>query len=159
MTSHEEKEFLSAYLDGELDASKRERLNSHLEFCAECRTEIKAIERTKTLLRLAPQKNMPSMLIARLEQKASELEERARTHWLTWPRIWIPAAGLALSALILMFWMMQPSSPKDAIPIESLLAAHHRYVEEGNLPPADLTSGAFSSKLASLASYEETNND
>ncbi len=51
MQNHRELEQLSAYVDGELDADARARLEEHLPGCAECRTTLDALRATVTELR------------------------------------------------------------------------------------------------------------
>jgi hypothetical protein len=50
----QQRERLSAYLDGELPASAREPLERHLAGCAECRRELDALREVRALLRALP---------------------------------------------------------------------------------------------------------
>lgn len=50
---------LSAYLDGELDARERARVERHLQVCAECRADLESLRQTVKLLHLVPEVRLP----------------------------------------------------------------------------------------------------
>ena len=152
--NHPENEFLNSYLDGELADAVRLEVDSHLRACSDCREELSGLQRVKTGLRAMPRRTLPSAVIAALEEKAAERLEKASWLWrLVYPKVWVPAAAFALATLTLVFWFLRVPAIKDGIPVEALLAAHDRYLDEAALPPADLASGSFSGKLAS---FQET---
>ena len=55
----QQRERLSAYLDGELPASEREPLERHLAGCAECRRELNELREVRALLRALPVPALP----------------------------------------------------------------------------------------------------
>jgi anti-sigma factor RsiW len=55
----EQRERLSAYLDGELPASERAPLEHHLAGCAECRRELDELREVRALLRSMPVPALP----------------------------------------------------------------------------------------------------
>lgn len=63
---HLTSEEFSAYLDGELTSSERERLASHLSSCARCAQELDELRRTIALLQALPRPALPrSFTLAR----------------------------------------------------------------------------------------------
>ncbi len=48
------REWLSPYLDDELDAGERQRVESHLESCQSCREEYDSLQKTISLVRRMP---------------------------------------------------------------------------------------------------------
>jgi len=48
------REWLSPYLDDELDAGERQRVTSHLESCQACREELDSLRKTVSLVRRMP---------------------------------------------------------------------------------------------------------
>lgn len=55
----EQRERLSAYIDGELPPAETRRLEAHLATCAECRRELDQLRRLRTLLRALPTPRPP----------------------------------------------------------------------------------------------------
>lgn len=55
----EQRELLSAYLDGELSASERQALAQHLASCDTCGEELDALRQVRTLLRALPSPALP----------------------------------------------------------------------------------------------------
>jgi negative regulator of sigma E activity len=55
MDTHTELELLSAYLDGELDAGERARLDAHVPACAECSETLQGLRATLTDLGTLPE--------------------------------------------------------------------------------------------------------
>ena len=54
-TEHEAcQDNLSAFLDGQLSARQRSRVEKHLQECAACREELESLRQTVSLLRSAP---------------------------------------------------------------------------------------------------------
>jgi hypothetical protein len=58
-TWDEQRERLSAYLDGELPASERAPLERHLAGCAECRSDLDELREVRGLLRSMPAPALP----------------------------------------------------------------------------------------------------
>lgn len=56
---------LSAYVDDQLSARERERVEEHLRRCAECRAEVRTLRWTKSLLRKAPTVPLPHSFVIR----------------------------------------------------------------------------------------------
>ena len=155
MNGHFEREFLSAYIDNELGSGDRLKTEDHLIACAECRDEMLALGRAKTMTGSLGRKKMPQSLVKAMEKEASRRLMRGWWKELVHlPRVWVPAAGFAVAVLAFGLWFLQKPAPEDGIPVDALLAAHDRYLDEGSLPPADLTSGSFSAKLASFRESE-----
>ena len=149
MTMHRETELLSAFMDGALPAEQAWEIKAHLEACSACQRELHELHDLKGTLQSLPRKAMPAEILVALRDAA---ERRLTPIWKTWisiPRVLIPAASLAVALLMTGLWLWQRNPSEESIPMESLLAAHHRYLEEGSLPPADLSADGFSAKLAS----------
>jgi anti-sigma factor RsiW len=93
-------ELLSAYLDGELDAAARRRLDAHLAEHEPCRAELAGLAAVRTAVRSLPWLDAPDVLWARLG-----VGESARPHAhpsrATGPR-WHTWAASAAAVLMLM---------------------------------------------------------
>ena len=151
MNAHTQRELLSAFMDGELNPAETAGVKAHVESCADCKSELHELHALKSSLQSLPAREMPAELRVEIRQEAETKLVPAWKKWALAPRIFIPATGFALALLSAGLWIWQNSpNGDDAIPVESLIAAHHRYLEEGSLPPADLSSGAFSARLASF---------
>lgn len=64
-------EWLGAYLDGELSAARRQKVQAHLNACAACQAELESLRRVSALLQSAP---MPEFTPA--DAFASRLAQR-----------------------------------------------------------------------------------
>jgi|SRR5581483_5458956 len=155
MSNHLKPEALSAYLDGETEEKESRSVKDHLQSCRVCQAGLDRVRSIRSALRSVPRHRMPESLATRIQARANE-KLASRPGWgaLLFPKIWIPTTALAMTALLVvadLVWL--PASRPREIPMEALLAAHHRYVDEMDLPGADLSAEAFSAKLAS-ATYE-----
>ena len=155
MNEHIPSEDLSAYADGETNAGARGPLEDHLRTCLACQGRLRAVRWTQSVLQSVPRIGMPSGLIAALEERAAPRLRRWWKNALAMPGVWAPAVSFALVALTLLFWFLKTPPRQDAIPVETLLAAHQRYLDEGSVPPADLSSDGFSARLASFQDSDQ----
>lgn len=144
---HNERELLSAYLDGELAAAERAEVSAHLARCAECARELGELALVEKTIASSRRHVMPPELLARLEARFSRRTwaERA-AGLLKAPRFYVPAGAVAAFAVALSFWLGAPEP--EQIPLESLLAAHTRYSSEGLVPQENLTQPEFISHLS-----------
>jgi negative regulator of sigma E activity len=69
VTSEHVTELLSAYIDGELSDSERERVERHLEHCEECRDELEELRQTAELVGSLPQQELPEGFRQELRQQ------------------------------------------------------------------------------------------
>lgn len=88
---------ISARLDGELDRAAARRLDSHLEVCARCRTELASLARVRRVVRAQPAEPVPDLIDKILERVAAEGSRRPE--WVTSLRLGIAAA--TVSALVI----------------------------------------------------------
>lgn len=150
MTHHPDSEVLSAFADQELSLEERAPVAAHVASCPPCQDSLAGFQRIKSLAGALPRKTLPEgwspLPQTRPIPSPWEWLKNAR------PTVWAPALGFALLLAVTAGWLFFPKHP-ETIPLEALLAAHDRYLDEGLLPPADLSSGSFSAKLAS---YEES---
>ena len=156
MNSHEELKFLSSYIDDQLKSDQQIKIKTHLEFCPTCQNELKQLISLKSSIKKLPQKKIPAALITSIEARA--MDQFRKRSWMDWffkPTIWVPAAAFSLGLLAMTFWLAPTRTTSDEIPIDSILAAHHRYLEESPIPSSDLSSGAFSAKLAAYEGPSE----
>ncbi len=144
---HEDAVLLSAWVDGELNAEEKTRVQRHLESCAACRAEVTELRAAKRLLASAPRRAMPPELVAAIEAR---LERRPGP--LAWlksfagaPRYWAPTAALASAAVLLSLWFhVLDRDPDQYVPLEPLLAAHARYQAESLVPEDNLVADSYS---------------
>lgn len=141
---HEENIWLSSYLDEQLDAAERGRIDKHLADCPSCREELACLRHFKQVLAGAPRRAMPPELI-------SAIEDGLRRPWWsvrTAPRYFVPAGALAALALAAGLWLgVKRESPDQSIPLEPLLTAHARYTAESLVPQGSLVSSTYSAQL------------
>ena len=150
MSAHPDPLDLSAYLDGELPAAERGELKRHLQACAACRGEVTALEKVKSALAAGPRRRLPAAVSAAWEARLRPSPWRERVGaFLFLPQVWAPALTAAL-VLILAKAERPARQRAEAIPIETLAAAHSRYEAEGLVPGGDPTAANFSSELGSL---------
>lgn len=118
MNSHDELELLSAYLDEELDASDRARLDVHIASCAECRSTLTGLQATLTDLRSLPEP-------APTPQDSWALRaaiRRARSPMRRWQRLSWAAGAVAAGALAFAFSTLPGSTPALRESADSLAA-------------------------------------
>jgi hypothetical protein len=91
-------EAIAAYVDGNVDANERSRVESHLADCAHCRGLVADVLRMK-------ESDSPAIPL-QLKQKAVALAapRSRRMQWILWP---VVAAGAAC-ALIVALWLRYP---------------------------------------------------
>lgn len=66
------KKKLSAYLDGEIEASERESIARHLKTCTSCRAELAALVQVKDTLSVLPGMAAPPFFMTRLRQRIKD---------------------------------------------------------------------------------------
>jgi anti-sigma factor RsiW len=115
---------LQADFDGELDAAQSAALQSHIERCAICGSALSGLQRTRSLLALAPRVAAPDRLRARVLELArseprSDVEPAPRVRAsATKIRYLVSGAGLgALAAGVLTFVLVgvQPSQIAESV--------------------------------------------
>lgn len=114
--------WLSALLDGELDAREREELRGHLEQCRSCREEAEANHRLSLCLHSwtppeAPE-NLEVSFRQRLREEAACGPASARRRPLRWLPLGAPASlalaasGVAATLLVAGWTLRQPPAPQ-----------------------------------------------
>lgn len=109
------QECISAYLDRELAGAEAMEVGRHLEQCARCRADMRALLSVKEVLRGHPVPSMPAHLAAVIrERTVSALGWRFPSfRW-----VWAPAlVGLAAAAGTWYLSRLRPLAP-SAAPIE-----------------------------------------
>lgn len=119
---------LIALLDGSLAAEEADRLRSHLEGCARCRTAYARLEKTASLCRELGSQPAPELPWRKIEaqiqwrlNRPEREESQPRARASSWPR-GLALAGAtafgALAAIALMTWLAPaPPSPAPARPL------------------------------------------
>lgn len=69
-------ENLSAYIDGELTAAERSRVERHLAACADCRRDVETLQETVALLRRVPLKPVPRSFALPASARAVQARHR-----------------------------------------------------------------------------------
>ena len=126
MSNREEKdmELLSAYLDDELEDSKREQVSSFLTKSPEARRALEELSHTKNLFVATPRVHAPTDLLDFLESKAEQLmqQEEKKSFW-NWANPWAWTSLTATASAAALALMVGLHSPRQ-ISYEVLLAAH-----------------------------------
>ena len=113
MSDHNELEQLSAYVDGELDASERAGLEAHVAGCAECTRALDAIRATLTDLATLPVPQLDAGSIAAIDDRIAA--ERIARRSFTRRRGWTTGAAAAgiVIALVAVVSVLQNGSDKS----------------------------------------------
>lgn len=148
MERHEDRALLSAFVDGELNAAERGRLDAHLASCAPCRAELSALRAAKDAVSALPRRGLPSSLPDIIAARLDVEPSRGWAAWLAEPVAWLPAGALAAAALWVLFAAPQELEA-ESLPLEELMASHARCEVESIVPTGDLVAAEFSSRLQS----------
>lgn len=106
-----QREQLSAYLDGELEAEERQRLEAHLMACADCQRELAELRQTRQLLRALPAPALPRSFTlpvpeaapARDTRAAAVSSRRARSgEWVARAAQWVGGIAAAVGLMLLL---------------------------------------------------------
>lgn len=120
----------SAWLDGELDADERARVDAHVEGCERCQRELESLGQTRTLVRNLPSRRVPAGLrLPPPPEPAGWWPETAplRTGRLSGQRV---AAGLAVlvgflgGAVFALGGEPQPEERVVTVPVDLFVADH-----------------------------------
>jgi len=93
---------LSAYLDGELNAREKEKLEQRLRASAQLREQLSQIRTTRSMIRSLPRKKVPRNFVLSPEM----VTQRKSTGWL--PLMGLTSAASAILALVLLFFQFAP---------------------------------------------------
>jgi anti-sigma factor RsiW len=125
MSTDEESamELLSAFIDGELAESEKEKVSSFLSNSPEGRKELDRLKHTKALLMNAPPVKVPPDFLDALELRAEmAMKWKPRRLFWSWsnPWAWAPSLGFAVAA----YFVAVGLRPPPQIPFKLLMAAH-----------------------------------
>jgi anti-sigma factor RsiW len=130
---------IEAYHDGELNASDRALVESHLPQCGDCRRALAQLQAMSTLFASSEQPRLSQMSRYRLHQKVNAAMERGLLRF-AWTM-----SGIAASVLLLgSAWLMRVNdnsvaqAPAEAPPWVSVALATNRdpVVRDANSPAA-----------------------
>jgi len=128
MNCQDYQELLSAYLDRELSQEDQKDVAHHLESCAVCLGEMKALLAIKEQVRGVHLPSMPADLVAQIESQTL-----FRAPWWEKARIWgVPALALAAALGVWALLYMRtaagprvpPNMPVARLPVEQMPAEH-----------------------------------
>jgi anti-sigma factor RsiW len=98
MSCREAGEWLSPYLEDELDARRRARLESHLAECARCSGELAMLREAARVLAGPITVARPEGLLAEFKQRLASEAPAPRRPWWTQPWTWSLAGVTATAA-------------------------------------------------------------
>ena len=163
MNCKEARDLLIVCLTGTAPPDERRALQAHLETCAVCRDEGRALEETVAFLRTAPEPQLPeaqwtaviAALDRRLQQDASG-SWRQVVRWIRNPRIaWSAAA--ATSALVVALGVMllvHPNPQTDRVALEDPAARIHGFITESIVQSLPAMAVAVDTWKAGLSAAE-----
>jgi hypothetical protein len=93
---------LSAYLDGELNAREKEKLERRLHTSPLLREQLSQLKITRSMIRSLPRKKVPRNFVLSPEM----VKQRKSTGWL--PLMGLTSAASAILALVLLFFQFAP---------------------------------------------------
>jgi anti-sigma factor RsiW len=136
------KPLLESYLDGELDRTAIDGIETHLSTCAACRAELAALEELRGALRALPRQRAPSELRARLaaigDLPAMDAP-RATTPATWWKLAAAVLLGVAIGAGVMRWNGVDSSAPfASSLLARDLLASHLRALAANS--PVDVVS-------------------
>ena len=134
MSPHDELELLSAFLDGELDAADRARVEAHLPGCPECGATLDALRATVADLKTLPVPEPTPQDSWALRSAIT----KARRPLRRWQRVAMASAGVAAAAVTTLAIAIGPggagggltASREDAA--RAVAGASVSYLEGGN---------------------------
>ena len=166
---------LSAYLDNELAPAMRQRIEAHLHACSECSDMLSALrensERIKRSEHPAPA-SIHNTVMATIRQQAAETraQEPAHTPWLPDIGQWLSdfgrwfsrpltagATGVFMSALILGFLYLYPSTPEYEETLDLYFGLHTEQLADN--PLKSNVGGALSQTSTEESQFTETIDD
>ncbi len=130
---------VQAYYDGELDASRSQMLEAHLEQCAQCSGLLEELHALSTLLSAAPRPDMRPQAVSRFQGAWDVARDRGMMRiagWLT-----AAAAALLVGALL-----TAPTPPAN-VPVKAGL-----WEAMAVMPPAE-TQAEGNSDLVQVAQW------
>lgn len=141
MSSEQDSELLSAYLDGEVNSAELNRVNTLLRNSF-WQDELSRLERSKEITGMAPQVAAPVDLVEELKRKYARPSPKPRI--LSFPPAWTTIGSLAAAALLIAVWFTNRSAGAATLPLESLLAAHARYHSESAVHLGPVVAARYS---------------
>ncbi|MGE5233319.1 MAG: anti-sigma factor family protein, partial [Acidobacteriota bacterium] len=99
---HLETEILSAYLDGQLSAAERGRVESHLQGCADCARRLAGLRSAIASLQSLDRVEPPAELFAEVRRRAAQVAPESAggpLAWIAWPARHPGFAGASLAVL------------------------------------------------------------
>jgi len=127
MNCSETKSLLNAYVDGELDALRSRTLESHVQRCALCLTEVESLQAISSAIEDGALRFKAPLHLKRKVQAAIRDETpEARRFFLSWR--WVTALGSAALIVALMLtvttWRTQPSQETELL--HDIVSSHVR---------------------------------
>jgi anti-sigma factor RsiW len=158
MMNHIEGDLFAAYIDGELEESRRHEVTSHLDTCAACAGEMERFQEVKIRYSRMPRRPAPPELLAKLDHLRSP-RPRWYERWIgvgALPPVWRPVAVFAaIAAFVVAMLVGRANRNPEFVDLDSLLVAHSKYQAESLVPHPDMAQSNYSARLASFYRDEE----
>lgn len=127
-------ESLTGFVDGRLGAREHAALARHLDFCENCRGQVRWLRAVKAAAGKTPPPPMPlglkDGLLAQAREAAARKKQRQRRERWAWLLRPAPMAGFGLAAgfaAALVVLAVRGSAPETVVPLDDMLAAHRAY--------------------------------
>lgn len=147
-----DKELLTGYYDGELDAAEKARVERHIAGCSECLRDLGEIRSVSQLVRKLAGPRMPQEVSERIARAIQEERRRRfRGRWRTgWTGLLAAAAGIFLALNVAYFLRLERGGkPSDLTPAVGFAGAPEAD-EAARVKPPGAKVGSASARLKEL---------
>lgn len=129
------RDWLSAYLDGELNARRREAIEAHLAGCDACRRELASLRQVSACLQAWTAPEPAPDLSARFAERLAARTKRPDARWLAVPWLRAAAAAGLAAGLLLAVFILRPDEALHRPPSHPA-PRHSTAIPTANVPDA-----------------------
>ena len=152
MTCTFDKEKLTAYYDGELEAGEKAQVEAHISACSACLRELGDIKSASVLVKTLSRPRAPQAVAAGVSREIAAAGRRARFDTARRAALWVTAAAAGLFVVANVLWFTAPERAPQPAPE---MAKASRKAFEGGEAARDGRSRAAAPEAATPAAEPE----